>query len=293
MPDYSSLTIAVIKEAIGIASTFIPKPKYEDKPLLTESEAAAVNTDRIKLVRVLLEEVKQDVKCSSCKAHVDSSLEEIGWLEKEVPRIERVTALRENLKNLLEESQKEMNANTDLNLGITEPLEPLLEEKQTKKTIVPAIVPQVIKPMEVTKTETSKVKSACVPCAIRHFTTSAKLLAEAVRFKADGLVSPQVMDDIAESIAEQNALERIDLTPAKIQKLPEWEKEMASTALSKSRELRHKLETVKDMDQLEAIAAETEDFYKVLNREWLIKRIEKPEKKPEVKVLNPETTTNS
>ena len=119
-----------------------------------------------------------------------------------------------------------------------------------------------------------QVKSACVPCAIGHFSTSARLLNEAVRFKADGLKSPQVLDDIAAALGEQNALERIDLTPEKIRNLPEWEQEMAQMALDRSRELRHALETVKNMDDLQGLAADTEEFYKELNRDWQSKRID-------------------
>lgn len=121
---------------------------------------------------------------------------------------------------------------------------------------------------------TEKVKSACVPCAIGHFSTSARLLNEAVRFKNDGLKSPQVLDDIAAALGEQNALERIDLTPEKIRELPEWEQDMAQEALDRSRELRHSLETVKNMDELQDMAADTEEFYKYLNREWQSKRID-------------------
>lgn len=119
-----------------------------------------------------------------------------------------------------------------------------------------------------------KVASACVPCAIGHFSTSARLLNEAVRFKKDGLSSPQVLDDIAAALGEQNALERIDLTPEKIRGLPDWEREMAQMALDRSRELRHKLESVKNMEELENLAADTEEFYKMLNRDWASKRLE-------------------
>lgn len=119
-----------------------------------------------------------------------------------------------------------------------------------------------------------QVKSACVPCAIGHFATSAKLLAEAVRFRKDGLKSPQVLDDIGSAIGEQNALERIDLTPDKIRHLPDWEQSMAQMALDKSRDLRHRLESVKDMDELETIAADTEAFFHELNRDWGAKRID-------------------
>jgi len=112
-------------------------------------------------------------------------------------------------------------------------------------------------------------------CAVGHFSASAALLNEAVRFKKDGLANPQVLDDIAAALGEQNALERIDLTPAKIELLPDWEKEMANIALERSRELRHSLESVQNMDELEKLAADTEEFYKQLNRDWTMKRLEK------------------
>jgi aminoglycoside phosphotransferase family enzyme len=119
------------------------------------------------------------------------------------------------------------------------------------------------------------VKSACIPCGLGHVSTSSVLLNEAMRFKKDGLSSPQVLDDVAQAIGEFNALERIDLTPAKIAVLPDWEKEMAESVSEKSRELRHRLEIVQDMDELEQIAVETEDFFKYLNREWISKRVGK------------------
>jgi len=129
-------------------------------------------------------------------------------------------------------------------------------------------------PMLLLEEKEMSVASACVPCAIGHFSTSATLLNEAIRFKKDGLTSPQVLDDIAAALGEQNALERIDLTPEKIRSLPDWEKEMANIALERSRELRHKLETVQTMEELENLAADTEEFYKMLNRDWASKRLE-------------------
>jgi hypothetical protein len=117
------------------------------------------------------------------------------------------------------------------------------------------------------------VKSACVPCGVSHISASSTFLNEAIRFKKDGLASPQVLDDIAGAIGELNALERIDLTPAKIATLPEWEKEIAENVSEKSRELRHRLESVQNMDELTQIAVETEEYYKYLNREWSSKRL--------------------
>lgn len=120
---------------------------------------------------------------------------------------------------------------------------------------------------------TEGVKSACNPCALGHLSTSATLLNEAVRFKKDGLSSPQVIDDIGYAIGELNALERIDLTPEKIALLDNWEKPFAESALEKSREIRHKLESVESMDQLADIATETSEFFRQMNRDWASKRI--------------------
>jgi len=117
------------------------------------------------------------------------------------------------------------------------------------------------------------VKSACIPCGVGHFSASSTFQNEALRFKKDGLSSPQVLDDIAGAIGELNALERIDLTPAKIATLPEWEREIAEQVAEKSREIRHRLESVQNMDELTQIAVETEEYYKYLNREWSSKRL--------------------
>lgn len=119
----------------------------------------------------------------------------------------------------------------------------------------------------------SDVATACVSCAIGHFSTSAGVLNEAFRFRSEGLTSPQVLDRIAKAIEEQNALERVDLTPEKMQSLQDWERDLAEEALTKSRELRHSLESIQSVGELERLAADTEEFYKHLNREWTTKRL--------------------
>ena len=112
------------------------------------------------------------------------------------------------------------------------------------------------------------VATACVPCALGHFSTSAGLLNEIARFKKDGITSNEVLDRVAKVQAEQNALERVDLTPENIQALPPWEKELAEDALSQSRKLRHSLESFTSIEQLNQAAADTSSFYKELNRNW-------------------------
>lgn len=116
------------------------------------------------------------------------------------------------------------------------------------------------------------VATACVPCALGHFSTSAGLLNEAVRFKEEGIASDAILDRVAKVLEEQNTLERVDLTQEKIQSAPQWEREIAEEALSQSRSLRHRLENLSTIEQLGQAAADTESFYKKFNREWFKRR---------------------
>ncbi|GAH58820.1 unnamed protein product [marine sediment metagenome] len=124
--------------------------------------------------------------------------------------------------------------------------------------------PTIQQPAKAAKT----VATACVPCALGHFSTSAGLLNEIARFKGDGITSDEILDRVAKVQAEQNALERVDLTPENIQALPPWEKELAEGALSQSRKLRHSIESFTSIAQLNQAAADTSSFYKELNRKW-------------------------
>lgn len=112
------------------------------------------------------------------------------------------------------------------------------------------------------------IATACVPCAVGHFSTSAGLLKEAVRFKAEGITSNEVLDRIAMALEEQNTLERVDLRPEEIQSLPPWERALAEEALLQSRQLRHNLENLQNIGQLDRAAADSEGIYKKLFREW-------------------------
>ena len=130
-----------------------------------------------------------------------------------------------------------------------------------------ASVVQATSSQEVTKAPKT-VATACVPCALGHFSTSAGVLNEIARFKKDGITSNEILDRVAKVQAEQNALERVDLTPENIQALPPWEKDLAEDALSQSRMLRHSLESFTSIEQLEQAAADTSFFYQELNRRW-------------------------
>lgn len=116
------------------------------------------------------------------------------------------------------------------------------------------------------------IATACVPCATGHFAGAAKLLNEAFRFRDDGITSNQVLDDIAGAIGELNAMERVDLTPEKLQNTSSWERPIAEEALRESRKLRHRLESISSMEEIEKAAADTESYYKKLYRQWFKQR---------------------
>ncbi len=116
--------------------------------------------------------------------------------------------------------------------------------------------------------ENLDIATACVPCGVGHFAGAAKLLNEAFRFRDDGITSNQVLDDIAGAIGELNAMERVDLTPEKLQNTLSWERPIADEALRESRKLRHRLEGISSMEEVEQAAADSERFYKKLFREW-------------------------
>ena len=128
---------------------------------------------------------------------------------------------------------------------------------------LPAAMPQ---PSE--ESPPARIATACVACAVGHFSTSSGLLKEALRFKGEGMTSHEVLDRIAGALEEQNALEREDLTQEKIQNLPQWERPIAEEALTQSRQIRHRLETIQSIEELEQLAVDTRTYYLKLSREW-------------------------
>lgn len=131
-----------------------------------------------------------------------------------------------------------------------------------KQRFLPAAIPANI------SQEKSSIATACVACAVGHFSTSSGLLKETLRFKGEGITSQEILDRIAGALEEQNALEREDLTQEKIQRLPEWERPIAEEALTQSRQLRHRLETIESIEELEQLAADTRTYYLKLSRQW-------------------------
>lgn len=163
---------------------------------------------------------------------------------------------------------------------------PTLGELEETIARVQADKPKVEVPV-IEQTETSQqpdVATACVPCSIGHWSTCSGLLNEAMRFKEEGM-STEVVDRVNMCLDELNALERVDLTPEKLAESPPWERKIAETALHQSRKIRHALEQVQDVVELEKIAVETDTYRTQLGREWFQQRMENlnPEDREKVK----------
>lgn len=156
-----------------------------------------------------------------------------------------------------------------------EQIDKMLETLESEPEVVqhPARPPAGAPEVSLETSETQEIATACVPCALGHFSRSAGALEEAKRFKHEGIDSNEILDRIADVLKEQNTLERYDLTPMKLQNSPEWERELAEEALEESRQLRHLLEDFTDFKQLETAAARSATFYKRLNREWFKRRL--------------------
>jgi len=101
--DYHKIVLPFVEEALGLVTLLIPEPKAEPVRVLTDVEAAELNTERIRVIKKLLTEVKQETACPRCLEHVKKAEEEVDWLEKQVPQYERIARLRQSLRQLLDE----------------------------------------------------------------------------------------------------------------------------------------------------------------------------------------------
>ncbi len=114
--------------------------------------------------------------------------------------------------------------------------------------------------------------TACLPCSRDHLSTSSSALSEGIRFARDkGVRAPEVLRRIRIALDELNAMERIDLAPDETAKLKGAEKELATWTLQQSRDLRHAITAIKDVETMERAAAMastiTEEF---MSRLWEI-----------------------
>lgn len=136
-----------------------------------------------------------------------------------------------------------------------------------------------------TSEKATGVATGCVPCSIGHLGTCTGLLNEGMRFaRKDGIQSEEVLGRVNMCLDELNTLERVDLRPEMIHDLPDWEKTLAEQSLSLSRTLRHDLEGLSSVSQLEEIAAKTQTKRQEIGQSWMRQRLSllTPEQRGEV-----------
>jgi len=114
--------------------------------------------------------------------------------------------------------------------------------------------------------------TACIPCSRDHLSVTSSALGEAVRFAREkGVKDPEALRRIRIALGELNIMERIDLAPEETVKLKGAEKELAGWTLKQSRDLRHAITAIKDVETMEQVAARasqvTEEF---MGRLWAI-----------------------
>ncbi len=129
-------------------------------------------------------------------------------------------------------------------------------------------------PLEQTVAAASPVAAgtACIPCSRDHLSVTSSALSEGIRFARDkGVKDSEVTRRVRIALDELNIMERIDLAPDEIVKLKGAEKELADWTLKQSRDLRHAITAIKDVETMEQAAARasavTEEF---LGRLWAI-----------------------
>ena len=100
-------------------------------------------------------------------------------------------------------------------------------------------------------------ESTCIPCSIDHTATVCGVLNESVRFaRREGVAGHEVQRRIAKAEEELNAMERLDLDAQAIAKLPGRQRELVGWLAVQSKGLRDRLKEIKDVSDLENVAAD-------------------------------------
>lgn len=168
-------------------------------------------------------------------------------------------------------------------------IEPITPEPQPEQVIniqpEPKIVPTEIPAVIGEPNKAQAIATGCIPCSLGHVGTCSGLLNEAMRFaNKDGVGSPEVIDRVNMCLDELNAMERVDMRPEMISQLNGWEKELAEKVLTESRGMRHGLEAITSVDELEKLAARTQTTRRELGQSWFKEKLKvmSPEDKAEV-----------
>lgn len=128
------------------------------------------------------------------------------------------------------------------------PVQPEIKETETAATIKEA-------DEVVADKQPGQEGTACIPCVNGHFSVCSGLISdEAIRMARRHGIGDEEISRINKCLDQLNAMEREDLAVDKLDKLPQWEKDLAIYAQSESASIRHSLETLTSVDDLETVA---------------------------------------
>ena len=131
-----------------------------------------------------------------------------------------------------------------------EPQAPVQEEEAQ------APVAPKAQPASAQKTPEAQKGTGCVPCTSDHLSTCSGALSEAVRFaRTTGIENPEVQGRLALCVDELNIWERVDAAPEKQGSISSAERDFLRRWLPKGRGLRHQVNEVGSLEDLERAAA--------------------------------------
>jgi len=127
---------------------------------------------------------------------------------------------------------------------------------QVEEEVAQAPAPPAAPPRTPQKTLEAQMGTGCRPCTSDHFSTCSGALSEALRFaRTRGIEDPQVQRRLALCVDELNIWERVDAAPESLPTLSPPEREFVRRWLPKGRDLRHGVNDVVSLEDLERAAA--------------------------------------
>lgn len=110
---------------------------------------------------------------------------------------------------------------------------------------------------------------ACLPCINNHFSVCSGLISdEALRMARRHGIGDEEISRVNKCLDQLNAMEREDLAVDKIKALPDWEKDLAIYAQNESASIRHKLENLTSVDDLEDAAVKIKEARTKIGKDY-------------------------
>jgi hypothetical protein len=182
----------------------------------------------------------------------------------------------ESLEALSELASKAYKPKYNIDLSDLESPEQAYQRIYGTASEKPKKAPEIEKPITNTSSQAKDLTgTACLPCMVNHFSVCAGLLSdEAIRFaRREGIASEEVIRRISRCQDQLNAMEREDLAVEKVAQLPEWEKKLASEIQNESAKIRHKLENITSIQDLEDVGVDIKRVRDELGKKWFKTRL--------------------